>query len=77
MSSVLKNFIDFYYHKKDLRGELFRDEMGLVVKRVVGATTEKSHLALDQAESLFILCLLLESRDCLRQHIELLFLYYN
>jgi hypothetical protein len=76
MSSVLIEVL-LYGHNCYLRWKFFGDEVILVVERVVGATTEKSELALDQAEGLFILCLLLKSSDCLRQHIELLFLYYN
>ena len=48
-----------------LRGELFGDEVVLVVEGVVGAATEESDLALNQAERLLVHCLLLESRDCL------------
>ena len=48
MSSVLKYNHRKIFHLIDLRGKLFRDEVSLVVKGIVGAMREGSLAGLDE-----------------------------
>ena len=48
MSSVLKYNHRKIFHLIDLRGKLFRDEVSLVVKGVVGSMREGSLAGLDE-----------------------------
>jgi hypothetical protein len=48
MSSVLKISHRKIFLLMDLRGELLRDEVSLVVKRIVGAAREGSLAGLDE-----------------------------
>ena len=60
---------------KVVRRECLRDQVGLVVKRVVRSVTESTRTFLDQLQRLLQLSLSMK-KYCLTQHIELFIYYY-